>query len=248
MGRAPLGGDMRLSRGVATVGSALLILGGAGLTAGTTTAQAAGPTTISPTAVLIHPNVFYAGTVSTSPPTLAQCEATFRVACYGPAQIQKAYDLQPLFASGITGKGETIVIVDSYGSPTIGHDLDVFDRTYGLLAPLPLHRHPTRRSRSCLSKADANRAGLGRRNQTSTSNTPTPWPREPASSWSRHRHRRMRGRRGSPRSSRPREYVIDFTTSVTSSPRASVPPRTRSRRPAHCWPSGAPTPTRPRTG
>ena len=40
-----------------------------------------------------------------------------------------------MYASGIAGKGETIVIVDSYGSPTIKNDLTVFDRTFGLNAP-----------------------------------------------------------------------------------------------------------------
>ena len=98
------------------------------------------------------------GTVSTSPPTLAQCETTFRIACYGPTEIQKAYDLPPLFASGITGKGETIIIVDSYGSPTIGHDLHVFDRTYGLPAP-PSFTVIQPAGPVPAYKADANREG-----------------------------------------------------------------------------------------
>ncbi|HXQ62326.1 MAG TPA: S53 family peptidase [Acidimicrobiales bacterium] len=100
--------------------------------------SAAGPaasSAISPTAVLLHPDEVYAGTAGSSPPTTAQCEADFSVACYQPAQIQQAYDLPGLFSKGITGKGETIIIVDSFGSPTIGHDLNVFDRTFGLPAP-----------------------------------------------------------------------------------------------------------------
>jgi subtilase family serine protease len=90
---------------------------------------------IPATAVLIHPDEIYAGTASAAPPTTAHCEAVFGVACYEPAQVQQAYDLPPLFSSGVTGTGETIIIVDSFGSPTIGHDLDVFDRTFGLPAP-----------------------------------------------------------------------------------------------------------------
>jgi subtilase family serine protease len=35
----------------------------------------------------------------------------------------------------VDGKGETIVIVDSYGSPTIASDLATFDSTFGLPAP-----------------------------------------------------------------------------------------------------------------
>jgi len=95
----------------------------------------AAPTGISPTAVLLHTDELYAGTASASPPTTAHCEAAFAVACYQPAQIQQAYSLPALYADGITGTGETIVIVDSFGSPTIGHDLQVFDRTFGLPAP-----------------------------------------------------------------------------------------------------------------
>ena len=59
----------------------------------------------------------------------------FGVACYEPAQLQQAYDLPSLYARGITGKGATIVIVDSFGSPTIKHDLAVFDSTFHLPAP-----------------------------------------------------------------------------------------------------------------
>jgi subtilase family serine protease len=69
------------------------------------------------------------------PPTEDQCVATFTVPCYQPSQIQNAYDEQPLFNKGITGKGKTIVIVDSYGSPTIKSDLATFDAEFGLPAP-----------------------------------------------------------------------------------------------------------------
>ncbi len=71
----------------------------------------------------------------TQPPTEAQCVASFTVPCYDPAQIQTAYNEQPLFAHGITGRGETIVIVDSFGSPTIQSDLATFDAQFGLPAP-----------------------------------------------------------------------------------------------------------------
>jgi subtilase family serine protease len=52
-----------------------------------------------------------------------------------PAQIQAAYDLGPLLRAGIDGRGQTIVIVDSFGSPTIGRDLTVFDQRFGLPPP-----------------------------------------------------------------------------------------------------------------
>jgi subtilase family serine protease len=52
-----------------------------------------------------------------------------------PAQLRTAYDLGPLLRHGINGKGQTIVIVDSFGSPTITRDLAVFDKQFGLPAP-----------------------------------------------------------------------------------------------------------------
>jgi len=71
----------------------------------------------------------------TQPPTQAQCVATYTVPCYDPAQIETAYNEPPLFNRGITGAGQTIVIVDSYGSPTIESDLATFDAQFDLPAP-----------------------------------------------------------------------------------------------------------------
>jgi subtilase family serine protease len=71
----------------------------------------------------------------TQPPSEAQCVTAFTVPCYDPAQIETAYNEQPLFARGINGAGQTIVIVDSYGSPTIQSDLATFDAQFGLPAP-----------------------------------------------------------------------------------------------------------------
>lgn len=69
------------------------------------------------------------------PPTTADCLAQLKIRCYSPLQYQQAYDLKPLYNRGITGRGRTIVLVDAFGSPTITHDLQTFDRTYGLPNP-----------------------------------------------------------------------------------------------------------------
>jgi subtilase family serine protease len=53
------------------------------------------------------------------PPTTAQCEKQSRTACYQAFQLQRAYNLDPLFANGIDGRGETIVIVDAFGSQPV---------------------------------------------------------------------------------------------------------------------------------
>src|SRR5271168_5349049 len=52
--------------------------------------------------------------------------------CYTPAQFMRAYGIDLLHNTGVTGNGQTIIVVDSYGSPTQQHDLDVFSDTFGL--------------------------------------------------------------------------------------------------------------------
>jgi len=69
------------------------------------------------------------------PPTTADCEAAFQIACYQPFQFQQAYDMNPLYHAGLKGQGKTIVIVDSFGSPTITSDLTAFDTAFNLPAP-----------------------------------------------------------------------------------------------------------------
>jgi subtilase family serine protease len=56
-----------------------------------------------------------------------------------PAQLRAAYDVGPLLRRGVDGRGQTIVIVDPFGSPTIAHDLAYFDQEFGLPAPPSLN-------------------------------------------------------------------------------------------------------------
>ena len=89
-------------------------------------------------ALSVHPVPFIGDSVvadTLTPPTTAFCRAHFHIACYQPFQLQKAYNLAPLFGRGIDGRGRTIVIVDSFGSPTIQDDLKTFDQTFGLPDP-----------------------------------------------------------------------------------------------------------------
>jgi subtilase family serine protease len=69
---------------------------------------------------------------ASSPLSIAQCQANWGINCYTPLQYRQAYDLNPLYRAGVTGKGRTIVIVDSFGSPTIQHDLDVYSAQFGM--------------------------------------------------------------------------------------------------------------------
>jgi subtilase family serine protease len=62
---------------------------------------------------------------------LFSCQkATAPLPCYGPAQIRRAYDIP----ANLSGAGETIVIIDAFGDPTVQSDLNLFDSTFGLPA------------------------------------------------------------------------------------------------------------------
>ncbi|MEP6598862.1 MAG: S53 family peptidase, partial [Actinomycetota bacterium] len=68
-------------------------------------------------------------------PTAEQCRTVMAVTCYSPLQLRAAYAVTPLQARGIDGRGTTIAVVVSFGSPTIEHDLREFDRVWGLPDP-----------------------------------------------------------------------------------------------------------------
>jgi subtilase family serine protease len=53
------------------------------------------------------------------------------IVCYSPAFVRTAYN----FPNNLDGTGQTIVIVDAFGSPTIEADLALFDAVFGLPAP-----------------------------------------------------------------------------------------------------------------
>jgi subtilase family serine protease len=76
---------------------------------------------------------------STVPPSETQCESVGR-RCFTPQAVQSAYNVAPLYAETVNGQplngtGQTIAIIDSYGSATIAHDLHVYDQAFGL-APM----------------------------------------------------------------------------------------------------------------
>jgi subtilase family serine protease len=57
--------------------------------------------------------------------------------CYTPQQITAAYGVSTLQSQGILGQGQTIVLVDSYGSPTASSDLQFFHDTFYPSLPNP---------------------------------------------------------------------------------------------------------------
>jgi subtilase family serine protease len=123
---------MRYAVGMSSLAGLVALLAGSLLAPVSPAGAAAGPEEAS---VTISPMVVSRFEQTGQPLTTAQCEAKYHIACYQGPQLQVAYNLGPLFRRGITGAGETIVIVDSYGSPTIRHDLATYDAQYGLPAP-----------------------------------------------------------------------------------------------------------------
>ena len=96
----------------------------------------AGPVSSVPAVMAtVHPTVAEYAQISssTTPPTEAQCVSVGR-RCFTPQGIQASYNLGPLYAAGLDGRGMTIAIVDSYGSDTMAHDLHVFDQAFGVQA------------------------------------------------------------------------------------------------------------------
>ncbi|MDA4127915.1 MAG: S53 family peptidase [Thaumarchaeota archaeon] len=57
------------------------------------------------------------------------------ITCYPPSFLKTAYDFPSTNGeNGLDGSGQTVVIVDAFGSPTIQADLNTFDKTFGLPA------------------------------------------------------------------------------------------------------------------
>jgi subtilase family serine protease len=63
-------------------------------------------------------------------PTPSQCVASAGLACYTPQLLRSAYDIP----AADTGAGQTVVLIDAYGSPTIRQDLATYSAEFGLPA------------------------------------------------------------------------------------------------------------------
>ena len=63
---------------------------------------------------------------------IATCPSSVGPNCITPYDLRVAYSVQSLLTKGYTGKGQTIVDIVSYGSPTLQQDMDTFDQQFGL--------------------------------------------------------------------------------------------------------------------
>jgi subtilase family serine protease len=130
---------MRLLRPVViAAGSSLLAAAAASGAAapGGPAGRGAGALAHAASLVTIRPDAVHAVPAALPvPPTTAFCEQHFHIACYQPGQLQRGYNLRRLYRAGITGRGQTIIIVDSFGSPSLRRDLRAFDKAAHLPAP-----------------------------------------------------------------------------------------------------------------
>ena len=99
----------------------------------------------SPTAPSLSPNngktTLLTPTAQTSTPESSTADPAIDVcptglgrsaSCYTPHSLRVAYGIDSLFQQGFNGKGQTVVVIDSFGSPTLQQDVDVFDQQFGL--------------------------------------------------------------------------------------------------------------------
>ncbi len=80
----------------------------------------------------VHPIYQYAGQSASK--TFKCQQPGSSINCYTAQELLNAYNIQRVHDAGIQGKGQTIVIIDAYGDPTIADDLNVFDTTFGFPA------------------------------------------------------------------------------------------------------------------
>jgi subtilase family serine protease len=120
---------MRQLRVAAAAGSAVVLA--------TFTAAAAPATTLAsvlPLAAQAPESAFTAAAAADAPVACQRPAPDGRVSttvhCYTPNQIRAHYGLGPLTPDTMDGDGQTIVLVDSYGSPTAEADVNFFAQTF----------------------------------------------------------------------------------------------------------------------
>ncbi len=123
---------LRIGLAVAVAGC-LGLAAGAPALAGTTTPVSTG-TSLSARA---PESAFHAAGAAAGAADPASCtrpapdgRVSTTIHCYTPDQIRAFYGLAPLTPATTDGAGQTIVLVDSYGSPTAANDVAFFAKTF----------------------------------------------------------------------------------------------------------------------
>ena len=100
------------------------------------TRSIASSTTVSDSAQIVYdanpPTKFAFNSLPTVAASItpSYCVTKYGLACYTPALMRAGYDVP----TSATGAGQTIAIVDAYGSPTIQQDCATFSTAFGLPA------------------------------------------------------------------------------------------------------------------
>jgi subtilase family serine protease len=112
--------------GVVSALATLPVSGSAATGAATTVSGHVTPEVSSP---LAYKYVGKAGKSTAQDGYLFTCqEPGASPSCYTPQELATAYDIP----ARLTGAGQTIVVIDAYGDPTLGQDLATEERTFGL--------------------------------------------------------------------------------------------------------------------
>ncbi len=113
---------------LAAVGATAAFAAASSGTATTTTAPDLG----SPPFMAVAPAATFVAQISSATPTCPS--ATFgTIVCYSPSNIQQAYDV-PTGHNAPTGVGQTILVLEAYGDPTLTADVASFDTRFGVPA------------------------------------------------------------------------------------------------------------------
>ena len=81
------------------------------------------------TALMVQPQV------ASSPAPQSNENVTFSEGAFSGKALQAVYNATSLYAQGYQGEGQTIGLLEFYGSPTITQDLQLFDSQFGFSNP-----------------------------------------------------------------------------------------------------------------
>jgi subtilase family serine protease len=123
--------------GTAAAGTAAAGTAAAGTAAVAGAVRPAGATTLLPhsTALTVSARPLQVPEAGLGAPSNASCRKEFGRPCYSPQEMRRVYGVNQLLNRGDDGSGETIVIIDALGSPTLAADLASFDTGYHLPPP-----------------------------------------------------------------------------------------------------------------
>ena len=121
---------MRLTRALATISALAVLSWGCGQDVTSPKGLSESSKAVSGDFTYIAKPPYLQGPATSSPTaTFPFCSAT--VICYTPQFLRAAYN----FPANLDGTGQTILIVDAFGSPSIESDLALFDAIFGIPAP-----------------------------------------------------------------------------------------------------------------